>query len=87
MTNYNIDVETKQAGQIKPYADSIYHFIITDKSEKPIREYRMKEFCTQFLHKGYVKDKMPTWSSGEILVFKQLEDRKWEYKVREEFTG
>ena len=87
MTDYNFDVETKQAGQLRPYADSIYHFIITDKSEKAKSEYRMKEFCTQFLRKGYEKDKMPTWSSGEILIFKKLEDRKWEYKVRNEFTG
>lgn len=87
MTNYNFEVETKQCGQLRPYADSIYHFIITDKSEKPHREWTVKQFCTQFLHKGYEKDKMPTPFSGEIMTFKKLTAGVWEYKVREEYTG
>ena len=87
MTNYNLDVETKQAGQSRPYADSIYHYIIIDKSEKPLSEFRIKEFCTQFIHKGYAKDKMPDPFAGEIMIFTKLEERKWEYKVRNEYTG
>lgn len=87
MKNYNLDVETIQAGQSRPYADSIYHFIITDKSEKPLSKYVIRQFCINMLQKGYSKEDMPNPFAGQIIVFKQREDGKWEYKVRCLFTG
>ena len=85
--NYNFDVEVLTDGQPRPYADSIYHCIVIDKTEKPYSEYLIKQFCTQFLHRGYPKDRMPDPFAGEIVIFKKLEERKWEYKVRNVFTG
>lgn len=80
--NYNFDVEVITDGQPKPYAASIYHCFVIDKTEKSYGKYLIGQFCTQFLHKGYPKDEMPDPFAGEILIFRQIEERKWEYKVR-----
>jgi len=85
--NVNLDIETKSAGQPRPYADSLYHFLITDKSEKPLSKFTMKKFCVGFLEEGYDKDKMPDWASGQIIKFEEIEERVWEYKVKCAFTG
>ena len=42
---YEFDVETLQNGQPRPYADSIYDYIVT--SDEPERT--VKEFCTKVL--------------------------------------
>ena len=86
MKNYNFDVDCKQAGQLRPYGASIYHYIITDNSEIPYKEFTMKNFCTKFLRHGVPKDKMEHPFEGEIKIFRQNEDKTWEYQVREEST-
>jgi hypothetical protein len=60
MENYNYTVETKEAGQRRPYGDGYYHYIITDNNHNPNAvnyqidiELRMvKRFCTEFLDKA-----------------------------------
>ncbi len=86
--NYNFDVETKQYGQLSPYATGVFHFIITDKSSgEPHNENRIRAFCVGVLRKGCEKNAMPNPFAGQILIFKKLGTRKWEYKVEEEYTG
>ena len=87
MKNYNLDVETKQAGQPRPYADSFYHFIITDKSTNPLSKFMMRQFCISMLHKGYAKEDMPSPFAGQIIAFREIKERVWEYKVRALYTG
>ena len=87
MKNFNLDVETKQAGQPRPYTDSFHHFIITDKSTKSLSKFEMRQFCISMLRKGYAREDMPNPFAGQIVVFREIEEGVWEYKVREEYTG
>ena len=49
ITNYNFDVEVVRSGQPRPYADSVYEFIITDNSEQPHPEQTIRAFCESVL--------------------------------------
>ena len=48
MSNFKIEVEQLRYGQVGPYKDSVYEFVI--KTDLP--EHDVKRFCTTFLRGG-----------------------------------
>ena len=86
MRKYNLEVETIQAGQARSYADSYYHYFITDNSEPALNKADMLVFCKCLLRLGFTAEEMISLFSPEIVMFEQ-NGNTWEYKVREEFTG
>jgi len=84
---YHLTVECTRSGQPSPYADSFYDYIVIDMSPKPLSEHIVKRFCMGFVRKAYLEKHMPSAFSGEVISFKQIAERTWEYKTREMFTG
>jgi hypothetical protein len=97
MKEYKFKVETKRAGQPRPYADSEYVYEVTsDCSERVI-----KAFCNEVLRKSYPRSEMPNPFAGELVRFENItnnnagksfyEEKDKEdtyiYHVREEYTG
>ena len=96
--DYNFNVETKEAGQRKPYGDSYYHYIVEDKTERGLQEWDMKQFCTGYLkpakysHSEWLQAKkngggMDVHFSNYYTEFKKVSDRKYSYKVVSSYTG
>ena len=86
---YEFDVETLQYGQARPYADSIYDFIVTSD----VTERTVKEFCTEVLlphsqpydeWEPFSED--PTSYFYGYHTFEKIKDNKYRYRVVQPFT-
>ena len=81
---YEFDVETLQYGQARPYADSIYDYIITsEESERTVRE-----FCTKvLLPHSQPYDEWEPFSEDPSSyfygyhTFEKIKDNKYRYRV------
>jgi len=87
MKEYYLLVDCLQQGQPRPYAPSIFEYNIVDKSNPPLHKNTVLDFCNGSLRKSYEKKNMPCPFAGERLSFEQVDERKYHYKVREEYTG
>ena len=86
---YEFDVETLQCGQARPYADSIYDYIVT--SDEPERT--VKEFCTKvLLPHSQPYDEWEPFSEDPSSyfygyhTFEKIKDNKYRYRVVMPFT-
>ena len=88
-TKYEFEVETLQYGQARPYADSIYDYIVT--SDEPERT--VKGFCTKVLSphsqteeewKPYSEDPMSYFYGYH--TFEKIKDNKYRYRIVKPYT-
>lgn len=89
-TKYEFTVKTLRYGQVRPYADSIYDYIV--ESEQP--EFVVKNFCTKVLQpntqeyndwKPYNKD--PSSYFAGYYDFRKVKDNTYSYHVVIPYTG
>lgn len=87
--NYYFDVEVKQAGQPRPYADSEYEYEIV--STRP--EHEVKAFCTKILRP--CSQTFKEWSENKnsaasyfagYYVFEKTGDNTYRYFKKEPFA-
>lgn len=86
-----ISWQVLQAGQIRPYADSIYEYEV--KTE--IHENQVKEFCFNFLKRVSPKNKGHDFSGScnfpygmnSYYTFRKKEENTYMYKVCCPYTG
>ena len=86
---YEFEVETLQNGQPRPYADSIYDFIV--ESEQPERT--VKDFCTKVLiPHSQSEDEWEPFSEdpGSYFygyhTFEKIKDNKYRYRIVQPYT-
>ena len=86
---YEFDVEILQYGQARPYADSIYDFIV--ESELP--EFTVKNFCTKvLLPHSQPYDEWEPFSEDPSSyfygyhTFEKIKDNKYKYRVVKPYT-
>ena len=86
---YEFDVETLQCGQPRPYADSIYDYIVTsDEIDRTVME-----FCTNVLfpHSQPYEEWEPFSEDPSSYfygyhIFKKIKDDKYRYRVVKPYT-
>ena len=86
---YEFDVETLQYGQARPYADSIYDYIVTcDEPERTV-----EEFCTKvLLPHSQPYDEWEPFSEDPSSyfygyhTFEKIKDNKYRYRVVKPYT-
>jgi|GEM_PF-4257026 hypothetical protein len=93
---YHFKVETKEAGQRRPYGDSYYHYIVKNESKTQYHESIIKNFCVGFLKPAISeklrRERMEKEGFGSATfasywtVFRQIDDRTFEYKVTQPST-
>lgn len=77
-TTYCFEVETVRSGQPRPYADSIYEYIVTNKCEINYSAAVIENFCKGFLRPPVrFTDSPCVFDSRE--TFEQIGDRKFRY--------
>jgi len=81
------DVKVLESGQKGPYSDSKYHYIVTDIGAMEASFDEVKDFCKKEIHSAYESNEKPNPFVSEITSFRKIEDREYEYKVREIYTG
>jgi len=79
-------VETLQAGQRRPYADSIYEYRIVDLAETKRDRDFILTLC-QRIQKSYPCDEMEHPFVAEFCGLEDKGDGVWVYEVRERYAG
>ena len=88
-TKYEFTVETLQYGQARPYADSVYDYIV--ESEQP--ESVVKNFCTNVLFpmtqeykdwQPFSKD--PSSYFYGYYIFKKVKENVYRYRIVKPYT-
>lgn len=81
MSKTTIEVEVVRAGQPRPYADSVYEYIITFSGGYGGRYRPTKEMVRKFVewehHKPISDKERKDWFDPYFEVFEEIEPSKW----------